>query len=126
MLDEAARNSAVMAFTTAFQTGNHQIFFGRVGGEDLFTFFRAFISSPTRLNDKLDWSEATQLLESSGVVVERTAFAALYHRKNHGRSYDHVCRDYGIPKESVMFLEEVFDKLANPIDLSKEKLEDYL
>lgn len=125
MLDEDAKNKAVGAFMNACQSGQHEIFFDRVNGKDAISFFSSFVEQPENYTIKLDWSDATSLLKRSGVEIQRYAFAALYHRKTGGLSYDRVCGDYGVGREEVIFLEEVFDRLSRPLDFLKLKLEDF-
>ena len=125
MLDEAAKNKAVNAFMNACQSGEHWVFFDMVGEEDAISFFSSFVECPDNYTTKLDWSGATSLLKRSGVKIQRYAFAALYHRKTDGRSYDSLCDDYGIDREEIIFLEEVFDRLSRPLDFLKLKLEDF-
>lgn len=125
MLDEDAKNKAVGAFMNACQRGEHGVFFDMVGEKDAIYFFSSFVKDPENFTTKLDWSYATSLLKRSGVEIQRYAFAALYHRKAYGLSYDRVCGDYGVGREEVIFLEEGFDRLSRPLDFLNLKLEDF-
>jgi len=123
---EDAVNRAVKAFIDGWEEDNDLFFNAQDKYKSVFELFLAATKYPELYNSHLNWSKAAKQVIKGGVHLSDDAFGTFYERAGGNPNMDMDFEFFEeVTQEELDFIDQVFNRLAHPIDFTKQKLEDY-
>lgn len=123
---EDAVNRVVKVFIDGWEENNDLFFDAQSTHRNVFELFLAATKDPELYNSHLNWDKATKQVIKVGVHLSGDAFGTFYYRAG-GDPDMGVDFEFAeeVTQEELDFIDQVFNRLAHPIDFTKQKLEDY-